>query len=150
MQHLECEGLLVAHGLGGRRLPAERVARFWEMRRLGLGVRRAAQEAGISVRSGYNLIDKHHGMAPTQLAPVTFLDDQGRSRFLTIEERDEIATRLAQGASIRQIAADLGRAPSTISREIRRNTGVHRGYGAGLADRRAVLRRARGPVKIFV
>lgn len=143
MQHLECEGLLVAHGLGGRRLPAERVARFWEMRRLGLGVRRAAQEAGISVRSGYNLIDKHHGNAPTQLAPVTFLDDQGRSRFLTIEERDEIATRLAQGASIRQIAADLGRAPSTISREIRRNTGVHRGYGAGLADRRAVLRRAR-------
>ena len=115
MQRLECEGLLVAHGLGGRRLPAERVARFWEMRRLGLGVRRAAQEAGISVRSGYNLIDKTRGMPPTQRDPVTFLDAGGRSRFLTLAERDEIAAQTARGVPIRQIARELERAPSTIS-----------------------------------
>jgi IS30 family transposase len=60
-----------------------------------------------------------------------------------MHEREEISRRLAAGASIRQIAGCLGRAPSTISREINRNGGVH-AYRATSADRRA-WDRARRP-----
>lgn len=42
---------------------------------------------------------------------------------LGVEEREEIARLQAQGASIRQIAAALDRSPSSISRELKRNTG---------------------------
>src|SRR5262249_51742736 len=42
---------------------------------------------------------------------------------LRFEEREEISRGIAVGRSIRQIAQGLGRAPSTVSREIRRNGG---------------------------
>lgn len=46
-----------------------------------------------------------------------------RSRLaLTLEEREEISRGLAAGDSIRTIAAGLGQAPSTVSREIRRHS----------------------------
>ncbi|MFF7234698.1 IS30 family transposase [Streptomyces sioyaensis] len=44
-----------------------------------------------------------------------------RSRYLQEHDRIHIADRLREKASVRQIAAELGRSPSTISREIRRN-----------------------------
>jgi IS30 family transposase len=43
---------------------------------------------------------------------------------LRFEEREEISRGIAVGRSIRQIAQGLGRAPSTVSREIRRNAGA--------------------------
>jgi IS30 family transposase len=55
------------------------------------------------------------------------------SRFLSVEDRVEIADRLRAGDSIRTIATALGRAPSTISREIRRHgrgDGVYRPFEA--------------------
>jgi IS30 family transposase len=55
---------------------------------------------------------------------------------LKLEEREEISRGLAAGRSIRQIACGLGRAPSTVSREIRRNGGSQ-GYRANRADERA-------------
>ncbi len=51
-------------------------------------------------------------------------------------EREEISRGVAAGRSLRQIARGLGRAPSTVSREIRRNGGSQ-GYRASQADRRA-------------
>jgi DNA-binding CsgD family transcriptional regulator len=45
------------------------------------------------------------------------------ARSLSLSEREEISRGLVAGRSLRWIAADLGRAPSTISREIRRNRG---------------------------
>ena len=60
-----------------------------------------------------------------------------RSRWaLTLAEREEISRGMATDASIRQIAAALGRAPSTVSREIRRHGGAHR-YRAAEADTQA-------------
>ena len=56
---------------------------------------------------------------------------------LSLAEREEISRALAGGASLRSIAADLGRAPSTIAREVRANGGSRR-YRAHVADRRAV------------
>lgn len=65
-------------------------------------------------------------------------------RYLSVAEREEIAILRAQGASGRAIARRLGRAPSTISREVRRNAATRRGkleYRATTAqwhaDRRA-------------
>src|SRR5262249_28420223 len=53
----------------------------------------------------------------------------------------EVARLQANGASVRQIAAALDRAPSTISRELKRNHGRHIGYKAGFAQQQAKARR---------
>src|SRR6476646_768581 len=42
---------------------------------------------------------------------------------LTLAEREDISRATVEGQSIRSIAAQLGRAPSTVSRELRRNGG---------------------------
>ena len=65
------------------------------------------------------------------------------SRCLSLLEREEISRGLVAGRSIRAIAADLGRAPSTVSREIRRNADRRR-YRAATADA-AAWERAKRP-----
>jgi IS30 family transposase len=62
---------------------------------------------------------------------------------LSLVEREEISRGLAGGESLRSIAARLGRAPSTISREVAMHGGRRR-YRALPADR-AALRRMRRP-----
>jgi len=60
-----------------------------------------------------------------------------RSRLaLSLSEREEISRGLVAGCSMRSIAASLGRAPSTVSRELRRNGGGE-SYRASNADRAA-------------
>ena len=60
-----------------------------------------------------------------------------RSKFaLTLSEREEISRGMAAGLSIRQIAGNLGRSPSTVSREIARHGGM-RHYRAAQADTKA-------------
>ena len=61
---------------------------------------------------------------------------RGSRLALTLAEREEISRGLVAGLSIRSIAADLKRAASTISREIKRNGGRRR-YRAVRADKRA-------------
>jgi IS30 family transposase len=65
------------------------------------------------------------------------------SRVLTLSEREEISRGIAAKLSIRSIAGTLGRRPSTVSREIRRNGGYD-SYRASAADQRA-WERARRP-----
>ena len=65
-----------------------------------------------------------------------------REGTLELIEREEISRGLAQGCSLRQIARALGRAPSTISREIARNGGQRR-YRAFYAYRSALKRALR-------
>jgi IS30 family transposase len=67
-----------------------------------------------------------------------------RYRQLSLEDRCRIAGLQAQGHSIRQIAADLDRAPSTIAREISRNTGRSVGYKPAYADEQTRARRWKG------
>ncbi|WP_369265282.1 IS30 family transposase [Streptomyces sp. R35] len=68
-------------------------------------------------------------------------------RYLREDERIHIADRLREKASIRAIAAELGRSPSTVSREIRRNGALWRGtqwtYRPHAAQARAEARRPR-------
>ena len=65
------------------------------------------------------------------------------SRSLTLSEREEISRGLAAGRSLRAIALRLGRSPSTISRELRRNGGLA-SYRAHVAEQ-AAWDRARRP-----
>ncbi len=85
------------------------------------------------------LFDRHHPSIQRILAqtggnrPPT----RCRSRLaLSLAEREEISRGVVAGRSIRSIAAALGRAPSTVSREIRRNGGRRR-YRASQADQAA-------------
>jgi IS30 family transposase len=57
-------------------------------------------------------------------------------RMLSMDEREEISRGVAAGVSLRSIATGLHRAPSTVSRELRRNGGQRR-YRAAAADKRA-------------
>jgi len=64
-------------------------------------------------------------------------------RFLSLLERERLRDLHRAGMSLRAIAAELGRSPSTISRELARNTTSARGYLPHTAHRASVLRRAR-------
>lgn len=63
---------------------------------------------------------------------------------LSLEERCTIARLQAAGCSIRQIATNLDRSPSTIARELRRNSGKQAGYAPGWAATQSRARRWRG------
>jgi len=66
------------------------------------------------------------------------------ARFLSVEERIEIADLLRQGHTVRRVAQRLNRAPSTISRELSRNAHPGSGdYRPWAAQRRAARRRTR-------
>jgi IS30 family transposase len=69
----------------------------------------------------------------------------GRSyEQLSLEERCRIAELRGAGASIRQVAAALDRPASTISRELKRNSGSHVGYRPGYAQEQTRARRWSG------
>jgi len=63
---------------------------------------------------------------------------------LSLEDRYEIARRRAEGQSIRKIAADMDRAPSSIARELKRNTGRKVGYKPEYANEQTRARRWSG------
>ena len=63
---------------------------------------------------------------------------------VTIEERCEVARLQAEGRSVRQIAADLDRSPSTVARDLKRNGSRTRGYEPRYADQQAHARRWSG------
>jgi IS30 family transposase len=81
------------------------------------------------------------------------------SRFLTLEERERLHDLRRRGHSVRAVARELGRAPSTISREIHRNATSPLGYMPYGAHRAAAARRTRpkhcklqapGPLRDYV
>lgn len=92
------------------------------------------------------LFDRPHTSIHQILAQTGGFKPPERSRAptaLTLAEREEISRAMVAGESIRSTAARLGRSPSTISREIKRNGGCE-GYRANQADE-AAWDRARRP-----
>ena len=86
-----------------------------------------------------NLFDRHHPSVQGILARTGGIQPAQRHRSslaLTLSEREEISRSVAVGQSLRSIAMLLGRAPSTISREINRN-GDRGTYRASQADQAA-------------
>jgi hypothetical protein len=105
------------HPPAGRR---EHRVRFWEAIARGASSVDAAAEAGVLPSIGVRWFRKGGGMPPLSLAPVS-------GRYLSFAEREEIAVLLARGCGVREIARQLGRAPSTISRELQRNSALRTG-----------------------
>jgi IS30 family transposase len=119
-----------------------------ELRERGLSILAAAREVGVSRTTGNNWTRGYktyrRGQVVRFVPPLERLAvRQISSRFLSQDERIEIADLRHAGLSIRQVAARLGRAPSTISRELCRNSITGRGYRPLEAHRRATARRGR-------
>jgi len=96
-------------------------------------------QKGDSLQQIAQLFDRNHSSVQRILAETGGIrpPQRRRSRLaLTLAEREEISRAMVKGQSIRAIAMLLGRAPSTISREIMRNGGQD-GYRASQADEAA-------------
>src|SRR6266508_3400486 len=101
--------------------------RFWVGIAEGLTSEDAAVRAGVSPAVGARWFRQSGGMPTTSQAPLS-------GRYLSFAEREEIALWRARGCGVRAIARRLGRSPSTISRELRRNAATR---GGGLDYRAA-------------
>jgi IS30 family transposase len=96
-------------------------------------------QKGDSLQQIAQLFDRNHPSIERILAESGGIRPAQRRRSrlaLTIAEREEISRAVVAGQSIRSIAASLERAPSTISREIKRN-GDRETYRASQADQAA-------------
>ena len=103
-------------------------ALMWDRWQRGDSLRQIAQVFDRSHPPIQRILAEAGGIRPAQ---------RRRSRLaLTLADREEISRGVAAGYSIRSIAASLGRSPSTLSREIRRNGGQG-GYRASHADQAA-------------
>jgi IS30 family transposase len=83
-------------------------------------------QKGESLQQIAQLFDRNHSSIERILAETGGIQplQRCRSRWaLALAEREEISRAMAAGDSIRSIATSLGRAPSTISREVKRNGG---------------------------
>src|SRR4051794_13121029 len=103
--------------------------RFWAAIAAGRSSEAAAIEAGVSPAVGARWFREAGGMPPTTLAPSAKPPSE---RYLVFAEREDIALLRARGCGVRETARRLGRAASTISRELRRNAATRSG---GRADR---------------
>lgn len=120
--------------MGRPGLSAAQKAELWRRWRQGQSLSEIGRALGKHAGSIHGVLSSNGGIMPT---------GRRRSRWaLTLAEREEISRGLAKKASIRQIAGTLGRAPSTVSREIQRSGGTHR-YRATEADTQAWARTRR-------
>lgn len=111
-----------------RPLSAVETAQMWQRWREGESLSDISRVLGRKPGSIYRHLTQAGGIAP---APR-----RRHPRQLSWAEREEISRGLSADRSLRSIAQTLGRAPSTVSREVRRNGG--RGaYRAHAADARA-------------
>jgi IS30 family transposase len=110
------------------------VDEVWSRWRSGQAVKVLSRQMRVNSSTVRDLLHRTGGIRP---AP--------RRRWevrLSLAEREEISRGLAAGLSVRTIAAGLGRAPSTVSREVFGNGGRLR-YRASVADRSAWSRASR-------
>jgi IS30 family transposase len=94
--------------------------RFWRAIAEGRSSEDAAASCGISGPVGSRWFRESGGMASITPRPLS-------GRYLCFAEREEIAIMNAQGVGVREMARQLGRDSSTISRELRRNAATRSG-----------------------
>lgn len=102
----------------------DNVCRFWQAIAHGRSSEDAAVDAGISAPVGVRWFRGAGGMAPTHVSPSA---SPTTGRYLTFPEREDIAIEVARGTGVNAIARKLGRSPSTISRELKRNAATRGG-----------------------
>ena len=101
---------------------------MWDRWQKGESLNSIARHFGRSHSSIQGILSRTGGIRP----PAR----RRSSRSLSLSEREEISRGLAAGRSLRSIALRLGRAPSTISRELNRNGGLD-SYRAHAAEQAA-------------
>ena len=114
---------------------------YWALLMAGIGTVDACHQVGITRKTGYRWRAERGGVPPVRTS-----EDRQSGRYLSLLERQRIALLRGQGETIREIATRLSRAPSTVSRELRRNLRPHDRdiYDATLAHSRARDRAKRG------
>ena len=113
----------------GSWLSAQEKVELWRRWKAGETISAMTKAMGRSHLALLGAVRVHGGVAPRKRC---------RSRLaLTLAEREEISRGLMANESIRHIARRLGRAPSTVSREIARNTALPWRYRAHSSDKRA-------------
>jgi len=122
-------------GRSRRRLSADELRQLWTLWKAGETLAAIGMALGTARDSVYTVVRRYGGVAPRPRVRA--------ARALTLPEREEISRGLAAGTSLRALARAMGRAPSTISREIRRHGGATQ-YRATVAEHRA-WRRAERP-----
>lgn len=122
-------------GRSRRRLSADELRELWTMWKTGATLASIGEALGTARDSVYTVVRRYGGVPPRPRVRA--------ARTLSLHEREEISRGLAAGTSLRAMAQAMGRAPSTISREIRRHGGATQ-YRATVADHRA-WRRAERP-----
>jgi len=98
--------------------------RFWAAIARGLYPEAAVADARVSWVVGARWFRHSGGMPPTHLAPSA---PPPSARYLSFAEREHLALLRVQGCGVSECARRLGRNPSTISRELRRNAATHSG-----------------------
>jgi IS30 family transposase len=152
-------------GIGGPRRKHPGRGEYFRLRADGVHRRRAAGQVGVSLRTAGDwdrgirhtgsrrihpdgrIVDYKRDVTSTtpRDAPATLevLEKPIDGRFLSLQERESIRDLYGSGASLRAIAAALDRSPSTVSREMARNSVPDGGYQPYAAHRRAAARRPR-------
>src|SRR3954447_1151815 len=121
-------------GRRGRKRQLDLESEYWKLLQSGVGTVAACKLLGIGRKTGYRWRAENGGLPPGRLA-----ESARSNRYLSLLERQRIATLRERGLGVREIARRLGRSPSTISRELRRHLRPHdRGiYDGDLAHARA-------------
>ena len=118
----------MAHETGTQDYHGCESSEIWDRWQRGEGLKLIGRVFGKTSSSIFAHLRPHGGIRP--------VPRRRSRRVLSLAEREEISRGVAAGASLRSIAGRLGRAASTVSRELRRNGG-HRRYRAAAADKRA-------------
>ena len=103
--------------MGRPRGPRQVEREFWRLIVAGEQTAAAAGAVGVSEGAGLRWFVQGGGMPPMGLG-------QPSGRYLSLVEREEIAIGTEKGEGVRAIARRLGRHPSTVSREVARNSPV--------------------------
>jgi IS30 family transposase len=114
--------------MGRPGLSPQQKAELWARWKAGQSLSDIGRALGKHAASVFGVLRAKGGIAP--------IARKRSSRSLTLQDREEISRGLIAGLSLRRIAEQLGRSPSTISREVDRNRGRSK-YRATMADERA-------------
>ena len=133
MKHLTGRDTMRSPGAPSLRREVER--QFWAQIATGVTSEKAAEAVGVSPAVGTRWF-RHRGGMPLDMAkPVC-------GRYLSFAEREEMGLLRAQQVGVREIARRIGRSPSTVSRELKRNAATRGGkleYRASVAQWKSEL-----------
>jgi IS30 family transposase len=133
MKKLTGRDCLRSPGAPSHRNEIERL--FWKEIATGITSEKAAEAVGVSQAVGSRWF-RHRGGMPL------FMSNAVSSRYLSFAEREEIGLLWAQDVGVREIARRIGRSPSTVSRELKRNAATRGGqleYRASVAQWKSEL-----------